>query len=186
MPPSLTQRLFPIDIHLQRKIQFSLRESHWGNQQLIGRLHAHQQMVNKKMNSNASLKFSCFIMFSQEILFLNFFSIFTYIYLTDFVNVLRLPGLCFYRISECVSVSLHPYLFLVPFLGLFSICLFCPIPICFLFLYFPTISQVSFLFSKEKENGDGSCLFANQRQKGCMQMGGVGRRIWKEQREGKL
>lgn len=77
---------------------------------------------------------------------------FSFLFLS-YVYILGLPVWCFYGIPEgVVSGSL----FLVPPLGLFSSCLFCPIPIHWFLFYF-----IVFYYHPLEP-----CLFSNDTQKG--------------------
>lgn len=62
---------------------------------------------------------------------------------------------CMFKIPECINEWVS--VFLVPSLGLFCFCLFCPTPLClFLFISFHFYSLGTCLLSNERRKGDGS------------------------------
>ena len=114
--------LSPIDNHLQIKIEFLPRESHWGNKVLlqVGCIPSSRQLT--KTHSMACLEFFCLIMPCEGSLFKNFF----------IFSSLPLPSgpLCLFydvQFSICMkflSRQTNVSLILVPSLGLFFFCLF--------------------------------------------------------------
>lgn len=128
-PSFLTQKLSPIDSHLQRKILFSPVESHWAHKpHLRGTPHTHSQPT--QTNSMVFLEGVCFIILCLGIL----------VPCRSFAYVLWFLSLCFHGISVCFRVCMC---FLCFFLGPFPpSCLFCPILVVFV---------VACLFSNERE-----------------------------------
>lgn len=150
MPPSLTQKLSPIDHYLKWKNQFSPRKSHWESKALLSLGSMLNRMANEKRALWRLGKFHCLemIISSQGV-------VVVFKSLQAFCVYLMVSGLVFQGflcVQMCVSASI--FISCVFSLALSLLLVFHPIPTCLLLFYLILLYYYSFhvsLFSKERQ-----------------------------------